>query len=511
MNDNYLRLMNYLKKPFLRERSSRFNDYRIFLISTLFLVPLLLNSFFSNDKAYLVESDSETCGVYCKTTLFFPEYFTNKSFDQYFIQKSLHSFFANIIMITFRINPSPLNANSLLEIQSYVLLILMIPILISIKKILNLGILEYWVLYTFIILNAINIKYLSYSQESPDTVAIFFCLLAILVYLKNKFYLFLIITLLSSFIQPQFKIICYIFLVFFHAPKMKISFKTKVNEIIIKTILFIIFFIAIIFIFMGVLREKAAVIYLSPYTITIFLPISIIVASIYLSFILNYFIKFKILSNLIKMASIKKVRLNLFLVIVIELVNFLIRITYAKGEPESNTSSVARQGYTLLSFFYMSVQQPLKFFIPHVVMFGPIFVVVFILLLKNLRSSDIYFVDTAIVLVSFFFMLFCIDPESRHLAVFLPILIILLIVFFDFPRVALLYFVVCNIVFSRFYSTMYTIELNSDIYFLKLGPWYTTSEYIKSFFLFFSITIISFVTLSKYKPKPVTLLRFDKK
>ena len=83
MNNNYLRVVNYLRKPFLRERSLRFNDYYIFLMGTLFLVPLLLNSFFSNDKAYIMESDSETCGVYCKTTLFFPDYFTNKSFDQY--------------------------------------------------------------------------------------------------------------------------------------------------------------------------------------------------------------------------------------------------------------------------------------------------------------------------------------------------------------------------------------------------------------------------------------------
>jgi hypothetical protein len=262
---------------------------------------------------------------------------------------------------------------------------------------------------------------------------------------------------------------------------------------------------------MGVLRDKAAVMYLSSYTIPMLLPISIVASSIYLSLIINYFIKFRIFNNIIKIASTKKFRINLSLVVVIELVNFFFRMNYAKGEPLSTASSLVGQGFTLTNFFYMSIQQPLKFFIPHAVTLGPIFIVIFILLIKNLRNNTVYLVDIPIVLVTFLFFLSCINPETRHLAAFLPILITVLIVLFDFPSITLIYFAVSNVIFSRFYSTMYTSELNSDTYFLRNGPWYTTTEYAKSVFLVFFITVISCIALSRHNANGNSFMRSDKK
>lgn len=503
--------MILIKKSFLTISSKSTNKFNLFSISLLFLLPFLLNSFYSNDKAYIIESDNETCGIYCMTTLFLPDYFANKSFDTYFMQKSLHSYSANIIMTIFQIDPSPLNANRLLEIQSYILLVVMIPILISIKKILNFTILEYWVIYTFIILNSINIKYLSYNQESPDTTVIFFCLLAILIFLKNQFFLFFIITFLSSFIQPQLKLICYIFLVFFYAPKIKISLKLNLNEVLTKMILSMVFFVFVSIVFMKVLKDEAAVMYLSSYTIPMLLPISIIVSSIYLSLFIAYFIKLGMFHNIMKILSTRKVGMNIILVVVIELANFFFRINYAKGEPLSTASSLAGQGFTLLNFFYMSIQQPLKFFIPHAVMLGPIFVIIFILLVKNLQNDTVYFVDISIVLVTFFFFFSCINPETRHLAAFLPIIIVLLLIVSNFPRWLLMCLILCNLVFSRFYATMYTSQLNSDIYFLKLGPWYTTTEYAKSVLLTLCITIVSFIVLLKVTSKSNLCIQSSKK
>jgi len=496
MESNYLKIMTISKKLYSKIRPLNLNSFHHFLLSNFLLIPLVLNSFFSNDKAYLVESDDSTCGIYCKNALFFPEYFENKSFDQYYFQKSLNSFSAGLIMRIFHIKLSEVNANQILEIQSYFLLVIMIPILISIKKVLYFSGLEYWAIYTFIVVNSINLKYLSYSQESPDTTAIFFSLLALSAYLKNKYNLLLIITILSSYIQPQLKLICYIFLIFFSFPKIKINFKINKNEIITKFILITIFFLFILVLFMEIYKDEEAVIYLSSYTIVLLLPLSIIAASIYLSLIINYSIKFSLFNNLIRNFNHKKIRINIITLVLIEVFNFLIRSYFARGEQQSGTSTLVRQLYTLISFFYMSIQQPFKFFIPHVVMFGPVFIIVFILIIKNIGIDKVYSVHIAYVVLSIFFLLSCIDPESRHLVSFLPIIVIVLVVCFNFPKRILIFIVICNILFSRFFATMYTTRLNSDEFLLKMGPWYNNIDYIKAAML----TVLLFIFTNQLLP-----------
>jgi uncharacterized membrane protein (DUF485 family) len=470
------------------EKLSRVDLYlSVILAATVAVFGLL-----SLDKQAIFSNDVNLCGIYCQMATHYGDMLLGQSFDKYYFQKSLISFLTFLVMEVGGIEKTPIHANYINEIISAFLLCgsAVIWFLIAQKNEFSRS--AFWLGAIGMLSCQLFVKLVPYAQDSPDTAAFFLGMAALYAVTCHRSNWILPIYIAALFTQPQLKI--------FLAPVFILSYtnitKISASHFIYKISEYISFvsdkcsrmkWEGAVFIFAVYIVLLTIVAFVFPYIIQpmhgtanslpILFPISICLSGMFFSYILTKLKIFSIISNVAHKFSDCEFWKKLGVIVVIEITTIIFISYLAQGEVMSATSSLKGAAWTFVSFYYQSIEQPLKFLFAPIMFYGPLFVLIllsFNKLTANLSSlPDHLAISCALVLFIFLFP----NTESRHFIAYIPWLAFLSLKRRDFSICYLAIFTFFTVIASRFYATYASLDYAHDPYILTWGPWYTTTIY----------------------------------
>ena len=465
------------------------------LIAIAVTVSVALFGLFSTDKLPLSITSVNACGIYCEMALNYDQMLMHQDFDRYYFQKSLLSFFAHGVMLAGDIEKSTLTINYILEIISAVLLVASAVIWFFIAQHNSFSRSAYWIAVMGMFLCQIFVKIVPYAQESPDTAAFFFGMLSLFAVTCKREGWILPIMIATLFVQPQLTIflVPVFILSYENSPKLgSQSLPLKFGGLIANSARCLcehkwggIGYIAVAY-----FSLFTAIAYLFPLihppmhgvgnSLQLLFPFSIAIASVFFAYI---FFRLKVFAVIIavteKLSDVIFWRRFIILGGILLLLKFIVGF-FGQGEMMSATSSLKGSLWAFTSFYYQSIEQPLKFLTAPVVFYGPLFVFfvysfpAFIVNLSKLKHS--LAISCSFILLT----LLLPNTESRHFIAFIPWIAFLCLWERAFPVLYVAIFAALSLLFSRFYATYSLSTQNHDPFLMQWGPWFTVELYLYS-------------------------------
>ena len=470
-------------------------------LSFLILIFISIFGILSNDKQSLTSINSDICGIYCKMATNFYGMIIDQSFDPYYLQKSFLSFLAHNILILLNLSKSTLVVNYLLEIISSVFFFLSGYLWFLIAKNNCFSRSAFWVGFIGMFSCQLFVKLVPYAQESPDTIAFFFGILSLYsLSCKKENWLFPILIIIQ-FVQPQLIIFLAPAYLFFYSNSQSIrpsnffyrflkfaqSYILKLKNLKLRGsflifIIYIIFYTIIAYVFPKIHSPMHG----TNNSMEILFPFSIFLTSVLFTYIFYNIKIFDIVFITLEKMKEKNFWKNFLKLFLLLLLVKAFVFTFARGEIMSSTSTFIGSAWGFASFYYQSIEQPLKLIIAPIIFYGPIFILFlfyFSSLIKNL--THFRYSSTGIKCSIILFILLLPDTESRHFIAFVPYLTFFCLWKKSFNMFFVFIFSFLSILSSRFYANYSNHSSDYDPYLMTWGPWFTIDIYYNSLLIHF--------------------------
>ncbi|GAB4392154.1 MAG: hypothetical protein Tsb005_04940 [Gammaproteobacteria bacterium] len=482
--------MEYIKKNFLT--GNRHLSFIDVVLSLILLTLFLLYGFYSEDKQYIYSADNNLCGIYCKMAMHYGGWLVQHDFDKYYFQKSFGSLIIFILFKLFGIPLTSIYINYGLQTLSAVALIISLLVWIKLMRYFQCSNNLFWLSFVGLFCSQLFLKILPYIQESPDTLAFAISIFFLYAWVKKhhiRAYLLFSITL---FIQPQAALVMIPLLL--TLPKasntqMKLSHFSfswlhVIREFVKKNYVAIIWGIyALVFFLSGYILPLIK----APYfgidnTMTVWLPFSILLASIVMTFgliKLGFYTAVTSFLNVLKYQQTWRRLLFIFAIILTK--NILVKY-FAQGEILSATSSFKGTLWVFYGFQYQMIEQPLKSVVAHIIFYGPILLLIITQWKKLATTCYRYGFNEGMHFSLCLIFILSTDAESRHLIAFMPWLCLLSLLSCKqiLSKIYFCTFFVTQLLVSRIWSTYGGISVDHDPSLLLWGPWWSVDIYLRA-------------------------------
>jgi hypothetical protein len=480
---------------------SKMNSMRIrdFLLMAITIIAIGVRGLLSQHKISIELEKPDACGIYCRMAIEYGEMISNQSFDSYYFTKSFTSFLAWGVMKIFSLPLMPINANYIIETFSIVYLLISALVWCLLCQKLQVSRMASWIGFSGMFFSQIFLNITPHAQDSPDNAAFLIGIFTLYFYAVRSLIGLLVCLFLTSFIQPQLKLIILPLIFFFdvnregcnskiahHLPrwlyvvkKITINFfgwfeKRKKSELYMLISVFILIFSILSYLSFFVQAPYFGTDYIG----VSLLPISIIFQSIFLGFALFKLgflraVSFAI-QSIFTWGFVKRFIYSAAVIAVTSVVIFMV----ARGEILSLNSTLLGRLWFAYTFFQQSIGQPAIAVVVHLGFYGPI-VAMFCLLwgeiaaeIEKLGSGIVIGVSLAIMLSN--------GIESRHLVAFLSWFTLFLCMSKKgYSLLLILILAALQFAASRIYapySTNYSNE--NDVYMMIWGPWISPEHYV---------------------------------
>jgi len=472
---------------------------RDFLLMALTIIAIGVRGLLSQHKLSIELQKPDLCGIYCRMALDYSDMITNQSFDSYYFTKSFTSFLAWGVMKIFSLPLVAINANYIIETCSIIYLLISALVWCLLCQKLQVSRAASWVGFSGMFFSQLFFNITPHAQDSPDNAAFLIGIVTLYFYVVKSLKGLLVCLFLTSFIQPQLKLITLPLIYFFdvnrercpskiahHIPrwlyavkKMPMNFfgcfeKRKKIELYMLVSVFILIFSVLSYLSFFVKAPYFGTDYIN----INLLPFSIIFQSIFLGYAL---LKLDVLRALFfAIQSIFTgdfVRRFIYSAAVIAVTSVVIFVV-ARGEILSlNSTPLGRLWFTY-TFFQQSIGQPAIAVAVHLGFYGPIVAMSCILWgritaeIKKLGSGIVIGVSLAIMLSN--------GIESRHLVAFLSWFTLFLCMSKrGYSLLLVLILAVLQFAASRIYAPYSTNYSNkNDAYMMIWGPWISPEHYV---------------------------------
>jgi hypothetical protein len=419
--------------------------------------------------------------------------FTEFKISGYYVFRSLPFVLFNFLPFENSINIFLIYMN----VINFIAIMLSVLYFFRIMKQLNVDEKMSIVCFILLFFNFPILKLVSYNPALTDHLSFFLSIVGFYYFLiKNKLASTIII-FISLFTFPSLSIVLLILNLFNVSKRIDISsFWSKVLNILFPILLLTFVILMINSVYESTLISK---------TTRQLLPLSVLLLTLYLSYIAYVFVKSE------KFLSLPSLYFSILIIII-----FFIFLIILKAYPSPPKTSY----FSIIGFGYSALKYPASFLVYHTFYFGLLFLFVIINFRKLLRNT--VKIGTGPLIVSLFFMLFLLQSESRIFINIIPIILFILFSNFksnNIPNYKIWLLLLIGILFSRiFYKinnvpNMWDLMRNESIrnefpvqgYFMNFGPWISYEIYciqsiifIMAFIIIFSLFRSILLPLKKY-------------
>jgi hypothetical protein len=458
----------------------RIDLYIFFGLAIFFLVDILLS-----EKTDIKGGFGWDGSIYGSWVRDFPNILFKK-LDSYYIVRVFPSFCVNILMRIFmglfKIKLTDNNIILCWQLYNFIMILISILLSIRISNLLNFNTKAKLFVISLLFINLYMLKIYIWNPVLTDITALSLTLSLFYSYLKHKYWLLFLISVIGFFTWPTFIFLCAILFIFPVSINENITkkFYKFLNNDILYVIIGILFIVIMIYLFIHYFfyynldYDNPESHYASPMKSLVILSLLFVLA--YLIYAYIFMISKTKLFTLLYYYLDYKFWIRISITIIMLFGLFLLK-RYMK----SGIKNIHDLDFYLAVTFNLSLIRPLNNLVSHLIWFGPVFLLI-LYYIKDIINKMISNGNVGIIILMFMGTIMSINPESRVLLTFIPILCFYLVLVLkeQISSKQIIVIVISQLIFSKIWYKFNwgdaqhwsnPLKFPEQHYFMNAGPW----------------------------------------